>query len=207
MSSLYTLSREQLYDRGLTADDLVASVHDLVKIYVPNYDFKPEKFKENILSQEYMFDFLIDPDMEDKIVGYGILCSITPEAYDIVMKGLHRDGYPEANTKPLEGDINLWVSGFLVDRPYRPRLGLKYVADAMIESCRKLIRQGVNIKNIVARGLTKDGQRICENIGMMKVRPHVEKGVIYQFNLGISDPVLVSPVLAPIVQEIQNKSV
>lgn len=115
-----------------------------------------------------------------KIVGYWAVAALKDGHYARALSGELLDSEITTDTiDPLDipGTYNLYfvLLGVL---PNIPRGGEKLV-DSFFHELEQLALRGVFFKSICANAFTKDGVRVCDGFGMVKIGDHKDFGVVY----------------------------
>jgi hypothetical protein len=174
---------EYLLERGWSYKLLADEVGRLDHEECPEYQFDAIRCAESIADERKIWFFLYDEDL-NKIAGFLDYRALDEEKHSKVINGTFKDGELGSNIPKIEGEVNLYVSGFIISKVYQKDYSnFKKLLVIFTESIIVLVNKGLVIKDITARGLTPMGQRLCEGIGMKKIMPHRDKGIIYRIEL------------------------
>jgi hypothetical protein len=92
--------------------------------------------------------------------------------------------------------------GFVLEPAYNNIRNFRALLAAFLQDLDRLIDDGALLKKVIARGLTPDGQNLCEGIGMTPVRQHESKGHIYE--LDFSNPERIPRSVKPLYDHIER---
>jgi hypothetical protein len=143
----------------------------------PTYESSLEKTISALQNPKKKWFLLFDKE-NNKMGGFLDYKALDEESFEKVANGTFKDG--ELNSVSLTGTVCLYIGGFVIGKSYRKdSSNFKKLLAVFIESLAHLLKDGIVIKEIVVRGLTPLGQRLCEGVGMTKIIPHKDKGMIY----------------------------
>jgi hypothetical protein len=170
---------EYLIKKSWTYEMLAEEVGKLDHEEALDYEFSVERATKSIASPLRKWFFLYDQE-RNKIAGFLDYRALSDEYLIKVINGTFKDGELSKGAVPFEKEVSLYIGGFVIGKAYRKdSSNFKKLLAVFIESLTQLLGNGIVLKEIVARGLSPLGQKLCEGLGMTKITPHKDKGIIY----------------------------
>jgi hypothetical protein len=170
---------DYLLSKSWTLEMMAKDMFEISKEECPTFDGTLEGYIKGMKNPHMRRFFLFNTD-SNKIEGYLSARNLSLEYRNKVVNGTFTDFELLDGMVAFENEAYIYVSGFVLSKKARlDHANFKKILAVFIEFIVQLISQDIIIKEITARGLTPMGQQLCEGLGMTKIIPHREKGIIY----------------------------
>ncbi|MDD3517514.1 MAG: hypothetical protein PHQ14_04120 [Chromatiales bacterium] len=181
---MQVFTQDQLHARGWSDERIVCSRRESLGQSLPGFVFDDVTFLKALRARNAHRLFLLDT-AQDRIAGHTFVCRPNIELLARIVDGTFEDHEMNSDAYlPLEpGRYPLYFSSFVVDQTYRTRRNFRTLSQALIQSLCELAQRGVFFAPLLARGLSAEGQALCEGFGMEVACRHRVKGVIYRLDV------------------------
>lgn len=181
---MQVFTQDQLHERGWSDERIVCSRRESVEQSLPGFVFDDATFLKALRARNAHRLFLLDT-ARDRIAGHTFICRPNLGLLARIVDGTFEDHEMNSDAYlPLEpGRYPLYFSSFVVDQAYRTRRNFRTLSQALIRSLCELAQRGVFFAPLLARGLSAEGQALCEGFGMEVACRHRVKGVMYRLDV------------------------
>ena len=138
-------------------------------------------FKQN----PEIYTLIIDKRI-DKVVGYINALPLEEEIIRKIQDGVFMDTdiKPEnILTYDFPDFYKLYLCSVVIDPDYRGTIAFKMLYEAYFDKLLNLARNDVYVSEIIADAVTKDGEKLCNFIGMKKINDTTHGSLIYKTTL------------------------
>jgi hypothetical protein len=182
--NIKALSREDLLKKGWSFEDINLEIKRLDQEEVPTYSYSDDIILELVCTPKMRWFFLYDVEA-DSIRGYWGLAPINDQFYQLMSRGENKEeDFKVEALLEFTGKRKMAISGFVLEEQYQEKLyPFKLLMISLVETVMQLISEGLIIESFVSRAFTKDGEKLCEGMGMSPLCKHPEKGIVYQLDL------------------------
>jgi hypothetical protein len=203
--SCIPVTAEYLLSRTWTHEMIADGIYNLAREECPTYEVDMARMVEAVKNPNIKRYFLFDPQL-NKMTGYFTVWNLSLNYRDKVINGTFADGELLKGVVPMIGEVYLYIAGFVISKNYRSdHSNFKKILVVFVEFLTQLMRDGVIINEMTARGLTPMGQQLCEGLGMTKILNHREKGIIYGVSFDWKEKPKYGSVLYDAVQKTKAK--
>jgi hypothetical protein len=180
-TSVYS-AKYLMEDRKIPVETLARAIQVMDNESCPEYDFDIKKAIHEVQNPNVKFFFLVD-DQTLRVVGYLDIISLDDKHHQKVIQGTFKDGELDEGVIPIQGEVNLYIRGFVISSQYRSNNNnFKLMIQSLMQWIFDIPRDyEAQVLSVTARGLTESGQNLCKAFGFEKVCDHREKGKIYRF--------------------------
>jgi hypothetical protein len=180
-TSVYS-AKYLMEDRKIPVETLARAIQVLDNESCPTYEFDIKQAIHEIQNPNVKFFFLVD-NQTFRVVGYLDIVALDDKHHQKVIDGTFKDGELDAGVIPIQGDLNLYIRGFVIAPQYRSNTSnFKTMIQSMMQWIFDIPRENdAQVRSVTARGLTEEGQNLCRAFGLEEVCAHREKGKIYRF--------------------------
>jgi hypothetical protein len=202
--NIKALSREDLLKKGWSFEDINLEVKRLDGEEVPNFTYPDDIVLARIRSPKMKWYFLYD-EVKESIIGYWGLAPITDKFYQLMCAGENKEtDFTVDSLLEFSGTRNIAISGFVLQEGYQAKLyPFKLMMVSLVEIVMQLISDGLIIESFISRAFTKDGEKLCEGMGMAPICNHPVKGIVFQLDL--TKAVNVPRIAKPLYELIRKK--
>lgn len=155
--------------------------HSLIDALTEDDEAAPEVLAAAYIDYPDTWRLLIDP--LDNIVGYWRFAPLTERWYERARSGLLLDKELSVETMRYIGfpgnyDVYVPIMGLLPE--YRNARGHSLLFRSFMDALTELAKAEIFIGRVCATTFTAAGERLCEELGMERLRTHSSRGTVFE---------------------------
>ena len=181
---MQVFTQDQLHERGWSDERIVRSRRESMGESLPGFVFDDATFFKALRARNARRLFLLYT-AQDRIAGHAFICRPNSGLLARIVAGTFEDHEINSDAYlPFEpGRYPVYFSSFVLDQACRTRRNFRRLSQALIRSLCELTQSGVFFAPLLARGLSTEGQTLCEGFGMEVVCRHRTKGIVYRLDV------------------------
>jgi hypothetical protein len=180
------VTSEELNKLKWTNKRIAEAIQDILVRENPSFAITDEFIGQitGLLENKNNRYFFLYNESLKSIEGFLSVRPLKEELYKRVLKGNFEYEETLQQIAELKGEVNLYIGGISITTRHRSTIGnFRRMIHALLDYLYTLMKHDIIIKDVIARGLTEDGKRLCMGMGMKYLCDHKEKGLMFRADL------------------------